>query len=184
VLGLRGRHQVDNAVTTAILLEELDEAGVRAPAAAVERGLAEARWPGRLEDFVLEDRRVLLDAAHNPAGARSLAAYLREVHPAGLPIVFTAMKDKDAAGMLAALAPAATLFVLTEAPNPRSSTANALAEAARAAAPGVPVAVQADPGRALEEGWAAAPSIAVAGSIFLVGDVRAKLEARGGVSLS
>jgi dihydrofolate synthase / folylpolyglutamate synthase len=182
-LGLRGRHQLENALTAAVLLEEIDALGLAVPPDAVEAGLAQARWPGRLEPFAIGNRQILLDAAHNPAGARALAAYLREIHPAGVPIVIAVMRDKDAAGMLTALAPAATRVTATEAPNPRTTPAAALGTVARAAAPGVPVEVEPDPARALDAALAQAPVVCVAGSIFLVGAVRTLLESRGGVPL-
>ena len=178
-LGLRGRHQIANAVTAAVLLEELDALGLAAPAAAIETGLAEARWPGRLEILGHGGATVLLDAAHNPAGARALASYLAETYPAGVPIVFGAMRDKDVPGMLAALAPVATSFTLTRARTPRACPPARLDEAAAVAAPGVPRAVAEEAGDAVTGALAQAPLVCVAGSIFLVGDVRRWLLDRG-----
>ncbi len=179
VLGLRGRHQVDNAVTAAVLLEVIDADGTAVPAAAVEAGLAGAVWPGRLERFVCGDREVLLDGAHNPAGARALAAYLEAQHPGGVPIVLAVMRDKDAAGVLRALAPAATRFVFTAPRIPRALPASDLLAVAHRAAPEVPCEVATDPGAAVERALRDAPLACVAGSLFLVGAVRAGLEARG-----
>ncbi len=179
-LALRGRHQLDNAVTAAVLLEELDAAGMAVPADAVATGLTQASWPGRLELFALGGHRILLDGAHNPAGARALTAYLRERYPEKLPIVFAALRDKDAPGMLAVLAPAASAFVLTEARTPRTRTTDDLAAYARDVAQGVPASVVPDPARAIDEALARAAVICVAGSLFLIGEVRALLEARGG----
>jgi dihydrofolate synthase/folylpolyglutamate synthase len=183
VLGLRGRHQVDNAVTAAVLLEVLDESGLAVPAAAVETGLRRAVWPGRLELYRCGDQQVLLDGAHNPAGARALAAYLRAQYPAGVPIVFAAMRDKDVAGMLAALAPAATRFVLTTVQTPRTLAVERLAEAARTVAPAVPHEVVAASAAALDRALETAPVVCVAGSLFLVGEVRGVLEARGATTV-
>ena len=76
-LALAGEHQAANAFVAVALLEALDDAGIHVDRRAVETGLADARWPGRLERLDLGDgRRALLDAAHNPAGARALAAWL------------------------------------------------------------------------------------------------------------
>lgn len=179
VLGLRGQHQVDNAVTAAVLLEALDADGLAVPAWAVETGLTRAAWPGRLELVGLRDRAVLLDGAHNPAGARALAAYLRTQYPRGVPIVFGVMRDKDAAGMLAALAPAATRFVLTEVRTPRTLPAGDLLAAARCAAASVPHEVVTDAVAALDLALGDAALACVAGSLYLVGEVRAALAARG-----
>ena len=58
-------------------------------------------------------RRVLLDAAHNPAGASALADYLKREFPEPLPIVFGALRDKDVSLMLKALLPAASTMIMT-----------------------------------------------------------------------
>jgi len=178
-LGLRGRHQIENAVTTVLLLEELEALGLALTPTAVEAGLAGARWPGRLELVRIGGAQVLFDAAHNPGGARALADHLAVEHPAGLPIVFGAMRDKDARGMLALLAPVASAFALTEARIARAAPAAALAEEAAAAAPEIPRVALPDREEALAWALERSPVVAVAGSIFLVGDLRAALLARG-----
>jgi dihydrofolate synthase / folylpolyglutamate synthase len=73
-LALRGAHQVANAAVAACLLEELARLGVAVTDAGIRAGLEEARWPGRLEHFRFRGAEVLLDAAHNPAGARAGSA--------------------------------------------------------------------------------------------------------------
>ena len=76
-LALAGRHQVDNAVVAVRLLETAAERGVRVNRDAIERGLAETRWPARLESLDTPRGQILIDGAHNPAGARALASYLK-----------------------------------------------------------------------------------------------------------
>src|SRR5439155_12697969 len=66
---------------------------------AIVRGIAAARWPGRLE-WIEGRPGLLLDGAHNPAGARALAGYLARLDTRPV-LVFGAMRDKDIAGMLA-----------------------------------------------------------------------------------
>ncbi|MGE3189651.1 MAG: bifunctional folylpolyglutamate synthase/dihydrofolate synthase, partial [Vicinamibacterales bacterium] len=83
--------------------------------------------------------------------------------------------DKDAGGLVAALAPAASLLVATEAPSPRTRTAADLAAVAGRAAPGVPVIAEPDPAAALARALAGGGPAVVAGSIFLVGPLRARL---------
>jgi len=163
------------------LLEALAGTGIAAPAPAIERGLREARWPGRLDWRRLGDgRRVLLDAAHNEAGAATLAEYLREAVPGGRqPLVFGAMRDKDHAGMLRHLLPHASRVILTEPPTPRAADAETLKAAALAVDPGADAVAVRDPGAAMEAAWAAGPEITVAGSIFLLGAVLPVLESRG-----
>src|SRR5262249_13050929 len=79
-LALRGEHQVANAIVAVRLLERLDGCGVRVAAGAIRDGLAQVTWPGRLDHRTLTGgRELILDAAHNPAGAAALASYLRTI---------------------------------------------------------------------------------------------------------
>jgi dihydrofolate synthase/folylpolyglutamate synthase len=168
-LALPGRHQIGNAVVAVRLLEELDTLGVHVSAEAVAIGLADVRWRGRLERVrVAGGRELVLDAAHNPAGAAALASYLREVWPGGVPIVFGVMADKDMERMLAELAPAASELIATTVAMPRAASLDAIAEAAARHLPGRVRAI-ADPARAVDAALAAAPAACVAGSIFLLG---------------
>jgi dihydrofolate synthase/folylpolyglutamate synthase len=157
------------------LLEHLDTMGISVPAAAVVAGLEQVAWPGRLETRRLADgREALLDAAHNVDGATALGAFLAELGPAR-PIVFAAMRDKEVAVMLEALAPVASAFVMTRASNPRSTAPAELAAIARRAAPNVRVIVEATAGEAIASAWRLSPRIVVAGSIFLLADVMNEL---------
>lgn len=176
-LALAGEHQAANAFVAVALLEALDDAGIHVDRRAVETGLAEARWPGRLDRVVLADgRRAILDAAHNPAGARALAAWLaRTTRGARVPLVFAAAADKDIAGMIAALAPAVGDIVVTAFADPRATDADTLAAQVRRALgdeAGTRIHVAATPAAALETAWRLAPEIVVAGSIFLLGEVQ------------
>jgi dihydrofolate synthase / folylpolyglutamate synthase len=176
-VGLRGRHQADNAIVAVRLLEELEEAGLKVPAEAIVAGVGAARWRGRLDLVEAEGgRRVLFDAAHNPAGARVLGEYLREFHPQGLPIVFGVMRDKDAAGMLAALLPHATDLIVTQPPNPRAASPAFLVHLARQLGRSDRVEIDPVPASALDRAWRRSSTVAVAGSIFLVGDLLPRVD--------
>jgi dihydrofolate synthase/folylpolyglutamate synthase len=123
---------------------------------------------------------VLLDAAHNVAGAATLADYLRETAPGGRqPLVFGAMRDKDHAGMLRHLMPCASRLVITVPPTPRAAEPEVLRAAALAVDPGADVVVERDIEAAMDGAWASAAAITVAGSIFLLGAVLPVLESRG-----
>ena len=95
---LAGEHQVDNSRTAAVALRSIGVA-----TESVEQGIASARWPGRLER-VSESPEVILDGAHNPAGARALAAYIDRFYAdEPLTLIYGAMRDKaveEAAGTL------------------------------------------------------------------------------------
>jgi dihydrofolate synthase/folylpolyglutamate synthase len=170
-IGLRGQHQIANAAIAVRVLEVLNRRGIRTPPSAIASGLAEPGWPGRLDLRRLPDgRELLLDAAHNPAGAASLASYLRE-QPAPRPLVFAAMRDKNIDGILAPLVAVIARLVVTRASNPRSADPSAIAATARAIAPSLAVSVATSLEEALADAWRTSPSIVVAGSIFLLGDV-------------
>ncbi len=178
-LALRGRHQVQNALVAVRTLEALDLAGVPVPSGAIVSALTTTRWRGRLQLIELADgHRVLVDAAHNPAGARSLADYLGEVHPDGLPLVFAVMEDKDRRGMLEALLPHATRVILTRAPTPRSAAPDEVLADVLSLRPELRVEIEPDPSRAVELALSDAPVACVAGSIFLLGALLPILEAR------
>lgn len=173
-LALRGRHQAQNAIVAVRLLEELDARGVAVPGAAILEGLTATAWRGRLD--LLDaggGRRLLLDAAHNPAGARVLGDYLREVYPDGLPLVFAAMRDKDAGGMFEVLLPAVTRLVVTAPRIARAASPDTLAAKARAVRPTLAIDVEPDTDAALERAWAGSTQVAAAGSIFLAGEILA-----------
>lgn len=168
-LGLRGEHQVANALVAVRLLEELESMLPIGPDAIVA-GLRDVRWPGRLQMIEASaGRLVLLDAAHNPAGAWALASYLRREFPEPLPIVFGAMRDKDVALMLKALLPVASRMVMTQPSSARAYPADELAVIAATLSPGAQIEVEARPREALERAWAHCPVVCAAGSIFLVG---------------
>ena len=174
-LALAGGHQIGNAVVAVRVLEELEALAVVVGRDGVAAGLASVQWPGRLQHVGFPDGRdALLDAAHNAAGAEALAQYLADEGEAR-PLVFAAMRDKDAAAMLRALAPRVSRIVITRASHPRSADPAALAALARTLAPGVPVEVVDRPSHALEHAWAHGLRIVVAGSIFLLADVMKEL---------
>ncbi len=175
-IGLAGAHQRANAAVARRLLEQIDARGMSVPAAAIAEGLARPHWPGRLDVHRWADgRELLLDAAHNPAGAAALASYLIAEGGPPRPLLFAAMKDKDVAGMFAALLPAVGSLVITRASNARAAEPAWLAEQARAAAPALPIAIVPALGDALDTAWRSSPRIVVAGSIFLLGDVVKRL---------
>jgi dihydrofolate synthase/folylpolyglutamate synthase len=95
-------------------------------------------------------------------------------------MVFAVMRDKDAAGMLAALAPHASAFVITAPRMARASSATELAAVAARVVHGIPIHTAPDPVEALEKAWQLGPLICAAGSIFLIGEIL-ELVARGGL---
>jgi dihydrofolate synthase/folylpolyglutamate synthase len=171
-VGLAGAHQRVNAGVAVRLLELLDTRGIPVPRAAIAAGLAEPDWPGRLDRRRLGDgRALLLDAAHNPAGALALASYLKADGHGPRPLVLAVMRDKAIRDMLTALLPETSYLVATAASTPRSAEPESIAAVARELSPALRIDVETAPAAALERAWRAAPSIVVAGSIFLLADV-------------
>jgi len=152
----------------------LEELGRKAPIGldAIVSGLRDVTWPGRLQLVeTAEGKRVLLDAAHNPAGASALANYLRREFGEPVPLVFGAMRDKDATEMLKILLSAASAVVVTEPSNSRARPAEELASLVRGLAPQCRIDIEPRPMAALERAWAYRPLACAAGSIFLIGDL-------------
>jgi dihydrofolate synthase/folylpolyglutamate synthase len=171
-IALPGEHQRANAGVALRLLEAIGQASpaLRVDDEAIRVGLTRTAWPGRLEYFTHRHCRVLLDAAHNPAGARALASYLRHVGADEVTLVFGAMQDKAVREMLTALAPIVTSIVCATAPNARAMPADALA--ALASAVGLDAEAVADPVEAVARACETGRLVVVAGSIFLIGPVR------------
>jgi dihydrofolate synthase / folylpolyglutamate synthase len=182
-LALGGAHQAANALVAIRLLETF-AAETRQPlvTAHVETGLAQVQWPARLE-WLRDPRtgaRVLIDAAHNPAGARALASYLSMARVPPVTLVTSVLADKDVPGVLGPLLPHAARVVVTEAATRRAMPANALAAAVTAlASPGTPVDVVREPGAAVTFAHTLAAPVVLAGSIYLIGPLRASLVAGG-----
>jgi dihydrofolate synthase/folylpolyglutamate synthase len=174
-LSLPGRHQALNAATAVRLLEVLDGGGLSIPADAVRLGLSAARWPARLEWLQLPQGRLLIDAAHNPAGAEALASYLRDEGGGPLPIVLAAMKDKDVDRMVEPLASTASRFIATAVDTPRAYRPDELAARIAARIQGVEVTAIAEPRGAIVAALEAEGRAVAAGSIYFVGPLRARL---------
>lgn len=119
-IGLRGRHQLENAAIAIRVAESLSISRV-----AIITGLETAHHPGRLE-LIPSEPPVLLDGAHNPAGARALRNYLDESVRRPLTLVFGAMSDKKLARIGEILFPLADHLILTAIDNPRAASVETL----------------------------------------------------------
>jgi dihydrofolate synthase / folylpolyglutamate synthase len=180
LLALRGEHQAANAVVAAGVLETVGAHGVDVPASAVVQGFETVNWPARLELFQLsEGRRMLLDAAHNPEGARALGSYLAAWHPERPVLVIGLMRDKDADAIVRELLPVTSAVIATAADTPRAMPANELAARVKVLDAQRSIATYVDVRAALDAAFAPSTTICVAGSIFLAGEVREWLEQRG-----
>jgi dihydrofolate synthase/folylpolyglutamate synthase len=168
-LSLAGEHQVTNALAAIAALEAL---GVEPR--AIELGLREARWPGRLE-AIAQQPLTLLDGAHNPGGARALARYL-EQHHAGRRVwlIYAAMRDKAVEEVAEILFPAAHQVLLTRVAQPRAVAPDQLAAIVGHLHPRVEVTASLAEALATARSRAAADDlILITGSLYLVGEAKA-----------
>jgi dihydrofolate synthase/folylpolyglutamate synthase len=176
LLSLRGRHQAKNAAV-AIALAEAVRARYqfKINRAAIVEGLETAQHAGRLE-LRETDPPMLLDGAHNAAGARALREYFDEFYAErSVTLIFGAMADKDLREICETLFPIAARIVLTEPPNARAARIEELRKFAPRGFAENKIAMIADPRAALQFAREHAPSdglICVTGSLYLVGAVR------------
>lgn len=166
VCPLAGAHQIENARTAVAALKIF---GISS--AAIREGIERAHWPGRLERIAI-DPDIILDGAHNPAGARALAAYIRRFFAdEPVRIIYGAMRDKAVDEVIGTLFPLADEVILTAPDQPRALNAESLADVCdhpnlRAAA---------NIGEALRMARKKPMITFVTGSLFLVGETRAAL---------
>jgi len=175
-VGLLGRHQAANAAVALGVIDALGERwGIAVDEPILRRGLAAARWPGRLEVLggsALGIGRVLLDGAHNPAGAAALAASLEDLGVRRPTIVFGAMRTKRVTAVLRALAPLDPRFVFTRVDDPGAHDPETLTRTWRRVS-GRRSRQAPDPAAALA--MTDDDPVVVAGSLYLVGAIRGML---------
>lgn len=179
-LGLAGSHQVLNASLALAAAEMLGEMGFPLKEEHLRNGLAETKWPGRLER-VVGSPPILLDGAHNPGATRILKKALEEEFPRRrLILVLGIMGDKEIGKMMSNLAPLADLLILTR---PHMERAASLELLRKHASPWKKPALEiGDVGGALEKARGEAGRedlVVVTGSLYTVGEARAYLIREG-----
>lgn len=169
---LVGRHQAANVAVAAVSAMQL---GV--PHAALADAFSTTRWPGRLERFDL-DRAWVLDGAHNRQASQALAASVAALGTPPAAVVLGVSADKDVSGVLAPLVDMGAPIVATKASNsPRALQPQVIASIARALG-AADVHEAEGPAQALEVArrhTSGGDMVLVAGSLFLVGEVRTLL---------
>ena len=180
---LAGQHQQRNiALAIAAATEIRNSHSYNISAADVARGVRDTRWPGRLESLAGDGHRadVLLDVAHNPAGAwalRSAASAMLEMRPGRVvTLVFGCLRDKAIADMAQILFPLFDRVVVTPVDSPRGASMEDLLAAASAT--GCHAIASQDAADALAQAWGITPAdglVVVAGSVYLVGKARSLL---------
>ena len=168
---LAGEHQVENAATAAIALMRLGVAEH-----AIESGIARAEWPGRLERVSLRPE-IILDGAHNPAGARALAAYIRRFYARRrVRLIYGAMRDKAIDEIGGILFPCAQQVIVTAPRQARAMDPETLRDIVGHA--GLQAAPTLEEALALVADAADEDAIFITGSLFLVAEARAMIGAK------
>ena len=169
VCPLAGAHQVENARTAAAALHVFGLAP-----AAIREGIGRAAWPGRLERIEGASGKApfILDGAHNPAGARALAEYIRAFFAREpVRIIYGAMRDKAVEEITNTLFPLAREVIVTAPDQPRALNPESLAEFSEHPDLKIAAALR----EALEMAQATPMTTFITGSLFLVGEARALL---------
>lgn len=169
-VNLLGRHQQDNA---AVAVAALRAGGIEVSERAIHTGLAQVTWPARFEQW---DERIVIDGAHNPAGARSLVQTWSELFgDARATVILAILRDKDAAELVRALAPIAVRFLLPQIRAERALPATDLETIMRRVAPEVPVTALSSLTDALREAESGTSRILLTGSLHFAGEALALL---------
>jgi len=171
-VALPGPHQRWNA---ALALECLHTAGIHLDYGLVYHGLSTVRWPGRFERLEHAGKEVILDGAHNPQGASVLAETWREeFRDRKASLVFSAVAAKDVRGILELIAPLASVIHICPVDTPRAVPAEELAAALPEASP--PHVCHATFDAAFDAALKEDGPLLIAGSLFLVGEARARIQ--------
>jgi dihydrofolate synthase/folylpolyglutamate synthase len=180
-LNLKGFHQVINATTALGAMEVLEDLGYRVSTHAMIDGLKEVDWPGRLE-IVSSSPRVILDGAHNPAGALVLKESLeKEFQYQNLILLIGIMKDKDIPSMLHLLAPLAHHIIFTKPHTDRAATPSLLKKAL--GQNGKKAEIAENLREAIERGLSLTQEedlLCITGSLYTVGEARAYFHPKRG----
>ena len=173
---LVGRHQLRNVALAVAAAEELTKKGlIGITPESIERGIRETRWPGRFQVLPARDGwpEIVLDVAHNPAGAWALRSALSELYDdRPLIFVFGAMRDKAISEMTEILFPLALRVIATRPDNPRAASPEEILQAGNRT--GAEIEIVPEVRAALERARACADGkavVVVTGSIYLVGEV-------------
>lgn len=172
---LVGRHQLRNVALAIAAAVELNQQGFSGiTAASVERGIRKTQWPGRFQVIAAPGwPEIVIDVAHNPAGAWALRSALSERYEdRSLIFLFGAMRDKAISEMTEILFPLADRVIATRPDNPRAASPEEIQKAAARTA--VEVEAVEDVTGALQRARELAVGkavVVITGSIYLVGEV-------------
>jgi dihydrofolate synthase/folylpolyglutamate synthase len=179
---LVGRHQLRNIALAIATAEQLDRIGIRVSADAIERGIRETEWRGRFQVIpaTASSPEIVMDVAHNPAGAWALRSALSERYEGRrITMLFGVLRDKAVGEIAEILFPITDTVIATHVENPRSASPEEIITAG--ARTGASIIAEANFTRAMEKGFQLAMQnqgglLVITGSIYTVGAASAWLE--------
>lgn len=176
-ISMVGKHQVDNILTALTAIEILrKEKKIQIERTKLYAGILKTKHKGRFERI---GERIILDGAHNEAGARALVDTLKELYKDKKILALVGiLKDKEYEKMLSIFSEVVTKFIFTEIENPRKCDADELVKTIECMTKeGAEIAAyaQADHAHALEQAFEESKDfdiLLVAGSLYLIGELR------------
>jgi dihydrofolate synthase/folylpolyglutamate synthase len=170
-LGLAGAHQKQNA---SLAIAALRSAGITTDHGAIARGLAAVDWPARFQRW---NERIVIDGAHNPAGAQVLAEIWREQFGnERATILLALLRDKDTAGIWRALAPFAQRVILPFARTERALAPNDILQTILSITPELQYSIAQSVAEAIESALGTSERALITGSLHFAGEALATLE--------
>ncbi len=160
---LEGKHQIINTSIALAAIDELRKNGYDINHRAVVNGLDSVRWPGRLQ-VVSRKPLIILDGAHNPAGAKALVSYLSSYHKK-FTFIIGMQRNKDIKGYIKVIKNIAERFYVVRSTNPGAVEKEELAKLI-----GPKAVIEKDIRSALKAAKAQKSPICITGSLYLVGD--------------
>jgi len=169
-LPLLGAHQRLNAALAIATVRALAPQ-IPVTNEAIRTGLSQVNWPGRLQLITRPSgQKILLDGAHNIAGAQVLGNSLRQYFPGVKPaLILGILQDKDWEAICRVLAPLASRILLAPVPSDRTANPDELSAVCRKGNPSIPIAACSSLGAALAESGSD-PFLLITGSLYLVGE--------------
>ena len=162
-----GEHQVENAKVAVASIKNLRSSGISVSNAQINRGLRRAYWPGRLQ-VVNKKPLMILDGAHNPAGARALFKYLSKLNKK-IVIIIGMQANKDADDFIRTIMPIADRFIVAKSSHPNALPKEVLARKIENA--GGKAVLEKDLKTAVLMAKKSGRSVCLTGSLYLVGDM-------------
>ncbi len=173
-IGLLGTYQKENAATAACACGVI--LGDRNAPAAIQKGIAKAKWPGRMEPVSWMGQNMILDGAHNPQGVQALAESLSQISEEGkFAMIMGVLADKDYGHMLDAILPKCSYLFTVTVDSGRALSNKALAENVRKR--GIPAESCDTIEEAVTKAKALAGNLPVIcfGSLYFIGNLEGKI---------